>query len=1011
MQIMKKQFPLITFAVAISIAAFAQPSHVFTDPEKKFKYAKELFIKQQYALAYPLLQEVKLQYPDNQKSNNAYLNDDVNYYYTATRLKLQIPIAEEEANHYIDWVNNEPRKELMSYHLGKYYFTNNNFGKAIENYERAGLDNLSNEEIADAKFEMGYCYFNLKRFKDAKPLFNEIHQLPDNKYYIPANYYYGFISYADRNYTDALKSFKLVETRDEYKGIVPYYIAEIFYFQNKKDEALKAGEAAISRGGLYYEKEMKQLMGQIYFEKKNFTKALPLLEYYVNNSTKVSKENLYELSYCYYQAKQLTKAIEGFKQLSNESDSLGQNSMYLLGDCYLRTNQKANARNAFQFCAYNSSNKKQQEISLFNYAKLSYELGYQDVALNTMKNFISDYPSSAYNTEAKEILVNLFANTNNFNDALSLYESFKMPTPNMQKAYPRILYGTAVNYINDQQIARADELFNKILRLPASNITPYANFWKGEIAYRSLKYDETIRYMNLYLENGAMAQGEANPVTAKYDIGYGWMKKENYRQALAYFEPIAKSNTTATPLEQDAYVRSADSYFMLKDFARANTMYETAINNALLQSDYALFQKALIAGIRSSASKITILNSLGRIYPKSSLVPDANMEIASTYMADEKFRDAIPYLNNVLNANNGGGLKPAAYLKLGLSYYNLNNNAQALASYQQLIQQYPQSAEADDALETIKSIYVEDGKPNEYVDFMRKNGKNISVTEADSLTYISASIKYNAGDCSAAVAGFNNYLAQYANGAYALEANYFKGECYFKSKDWPNAMAGYEYVNAKGYNKYFESATLSAARINYFELKNYAVAKKYFASLQAGAVNQDNQLEAVRGLVRCNYQLKDYAQANEAAKELLTRKGLSTDDRSVGFLVLGKSQQANNDCNAAIASFKSAAAINKSAWGAEARYEIAHCQYALGNYGAAEKAALATVKETASYDFWVTSSYILIGDVFMQEKDYFNAKATYQSVAQNSVITELKKEAQQKLDKAIAEEKTNSKIN
>ena len=181
--------------------------------------------------------------------------------------------------------------------------------------------------------------------------------------------------------------------------------------------------------------------------------------------------------------------------------------------------------------------------------------------------------------------------------------------------------------------------------------------------------------------------------------------------------------------------------------------------------------------------------------------------------------------------------------------------------------------------------------------------------------------------------------------------------------------------------------------------------------MQAGAVNQDNQLEAVRGLVRCNYQLKDYAQANEAAKELLTRKGLSTDDRSVGFLVLGKSQQANNDCNAAIASFKSAAAINKSAWGAEARYEIAHCQYALGNYGAAEKAALATVKETASYDFWVTSSYILIGDVFMQEKDYFNAKATYQSVAQNSVITELKKEAQQKLDRAIAEEKTNSKIN
>ena len=48
---------------------------------------------------------------------------------------------------------------------------------------------------------------------------------------------------------------------------------------------------------------------------------------------------------------------------------------------YLKTDQKENARNAFPYSADNSSNRKQQEVSRFNYAKLSYELGYQDVAL------------------------------------------------------------------------------------------------------------------------------------------------------------------------------------------------------------------------------------------------------------------------------------------------------------------------------------------------------------------------------------------------------------------------------------------------------------------------------------------------------------------------------------------------------------------------------------------------------------------------------------------------------
>jgi hypothetical protein len=47
----------------------------------------------------------------------------------------------------------------------------------------------------------------------------------------------------------------------------------------------------------------------------------------------------------------------------------------------------------------------------------------------------------------------------------------------------------------------------------------------------------------------------------------------------------------------------------------------------------------------------------------------------------------------------------------------------------------------------------------------------------------------------------------------------------------------------------------------------------------------------------------------------------------------------------------------------------------------------------------------------MQQKDYFNAKATYESVAKNSVIPELKNEAQQKLDKATTEEKAGSKVN
>ena len=1002
---------LVTF---IGYNSFSQASYVNIDIEKKYKEAKELFVKEQFALAYPLLKELKQQYADNTISDHTYINDDVNYYYVVCQLKLKHQVAEKESRRYVDVVANEPRRQLMSYHLAKYYFLQDDFSNAINYYERTGLDNISNEEIADVKFEKAYCYFNLKNFDQAKPLFEEVTQLNDNKYFIPANYYYGFLCYKDKEYNKALSAFRLVETVEEYKGVVPYYIAEILYFEGKRDEALRYGESVLARGGnLVYQREMNLLIGQLYFEKKNFVKALPLLEAYVNSSDKVDKEILYELSFCYYNANNLPKAIEGFKQLSNEKDSMGQNSMYLLGDCYLRNNQKENARNAFQYCAYNNSNATQQKVSRFIYAKLSYELGYQDVALNEMKKYLNDYPNSEYDTEAKEILVSLLANTNNFREALELYESFGKPTPSMRKVYPKILYGRAVEFINDQQLTKADELLNQVLAdANVGSITPYANFWKGEIAYRNNKYDEAIRYLSLYVQNNAPTQGEANPTAAKYNLGYSLLKKENYSKALAFFEQITKIVSVTSPaIEQDAYLRSADCYFMLKEYAKANALYDNVINNALAQGDYALFQKAMIAGVKNSSERIKILNTLTRQYPTSYLVPDVNMEIANTYMEDEKFKDAIPYLDKILVDANAVNLYPKAYLKLGLCYYNIDKNKEALNNYQSLIRNYPQSTEADDALDNIKNIYIEEGRPNEYVELMRKNGKNISVTEADSLTYTAALLKYNSNDCVNAINRFTNYLNQFPSGSYALEANFFISECFLNNKDWSNALVGYTYVNNKGYSRYFEKATAEAAQINYFELKNYVEAKRFFQSLNTGATTQENKLAALRGLVRCNYLLKDYAQANEGAKELLTKKGISTDDKSIAYLVLGKSQQINNDYAAAIASFKSCATINKTAWGAEARYEIANCQFTQNNLTAAEKAALATIKETGSYDLWVTKSYILLGDVFLQQKDYFNAKATYESVAKNAAIVELKNEAQQKLDKAIAEEKINSKIN
>lgn len=1007
---MKHAPVLILMMIGLSHFSSAQQSRFINDPQASFNEAKEFFQKEQYSLAYPILKDLEQRRRETDRSNDALNYQDIRYYATVCALKQNEERAVYNAQEFIDLEDNAARVQMMSFHLAEYFYRKQDFSKAIEAYEKVNISNLSNEEIADLKFHLGYSYFTVQRFEQGKPLLNTIRQMPKDRNYLDANYYYGFIAFYDHDYSNALEAFRVVENHERYGRVVPYYISTIQYSQHQEDKAVSYAESKLKTGNQVYDLEMRQLVGHSYFQKKQYDKAIPYLQEYVNKSKKVSRQDLYELSYSYYQTGNLTRAIDGFKQLGGKEDSLAQNSMYLLGDAYLKTNQKANARNAFLFCAANSSNEKQKEISQFNYGKLSFELGYQDVALNELQKFIQKYPRSEYSTEAKDLLVNVLANTSNYQDAITLISQMKNPSPTAKQVYPRILYGRATELINDGHLDEARQLLDAAEKSAGNTaILPLVQFWKGELAYRSNNIDDAIRYYFDYLRSG-MVSGDVTPSNAKYNLGYCFLKKENYNQATGFFEEIVKTPKINSPaLEQDAYIRTADCYYMNRDYKRAESMYDKVLNYSWPSSDYATFQKAMIEGVSSGKKKIDLLSSMSRKFPASSLRPDANMEIASTYLANEQYQEAVPFLKNVVNDPNSS-LKPRAHLRLGIAYYNLGNNNEALKQYSTLLEKFPNSPEAESALDNAKTIYVEEGRTAEYVDFSKKLGREISATQEDELAYQEAEVQFNNGNFPAAVQKFENYLEKFPSGKYSLEALYYKSEIYLNQKNFAKAVEGYQTLADRVPHKFGEKSLLQAARINFFELKNYENAEKYFLKLKDFASNQESRMEAMRGLLRSQFQLKKWGEAVANAKDLLAEKAAGTDDRILANMAIAKSAQLSNDCETAITNYRTVASLSKAAYGAEARYEIANCFFSQNKLNDAEKAAFEVIKKSGSYEEWVTKSYILLGDIYYKEKDYFNAKATYKSVVDNAKIESLRQEAEQKLKNVTAEEATGSKV-
>lgn len=1010
----KQQFIFICFWLMFCIQTNAQQTLIYTNPASSFEKAKAYFQKNEISLAYPIFLQLSAQLRSADVTNSSAIYDEVRFYVLVCGLKQQEELAEKEAKAFVSVEHQQPLKQKLSYHLGEFYFQKQQYRDAVMMYDHCTEENLSPEEIINMKFHLGYGYFTMQQYERAKPLLAIVAAKKSNLHYDDANYYYGFIAFKEKNFTAALNAFKKVDHHPQYGKSAPFYIATILYKEGKKEEALEYALAALKTNpNGFYDKEIKALVGHIYFEKQQFSKALPYLEAFVQASEKVSREDLYQLSYAYYDGKQFDKAIEGFKQLSGSEDSLSQSAMYVLGDAYLKTGQKANARNAFSFCAANTSNVGQREVSSFNYGKLSYELGYQDIALSTLKDFLQQYPNSIYTTEATELLAGILARTNNYREALELLEKLSNLSPAAKKIYPKVLYGRAIELINDGNSGLAEPLLDKILKTQENeSVLPGTYFWKGEIAFQNGNIDAAIKYLNNYLVLSPNQAGELNPINAKYNLGYCYLKKENYSLALDFFDQVAKQvSINASDIVKDAFLRSADCFFMIKQFPKARDKYSSVINYSWATADYATYQVAMIDGIKSADNKLNLLRFFERKFPNSYLLPTVNMEIANTYLAEEKFKEAIPFLNIVINTSEQvSDLKPKAYLGLGIAYFNLNNNQEALANYNKLITLFPNAPEVDDALESAKAIYVEEGKPREYVDFVKKAGRSISEHQQDSLTFAIAEAKYSSQDAAGAIIALNTYLEQFPTGEHEINALFYRSELLNTQKRWNEALPGYEAAANQAPNPFAERATQQAARISYFELKDYVKAEQYFGLLKKLTVNNITKLDAMRGLLRAQYQLKKWDVAGENASALLKEKGISIDDKIIASMILGKLSQINGSYVESIQYFRSVTAINKAAYAAEARYEIAACFLIQDDLKNAEKAAFETINKSGSYDFWITKAYLILGDIFVKQKDYFNAKATFQSIVKNSKSEVLINEAQTKLDSVIAEEKKTGKI-
>jgi len=942
------------------------------------------------------------------------------YYLVLCNLKAEVYGAEKAAIRFIETTADPVYRQRVAFALAQYYFYTKQFDKAIPYYEVAGLKNLSNEEIADAKFELAYCYFYHNRLNESKNLFAAIKDMPSHKYFVAGNYYYGLIAYNDKDYKAALKAFATISQQEEYKEIVPYYEAEINYYLGNKDKVVQLADRYLKGNKeLFYKKEMHLLRAQTYFENSNYKAALPDFEYYLNHSERVKKEVFYEIGYTYYKEEDWQKAVATFKELSVAKDSLGQTSMYLLGDCYLRLNDKNGARNAFGMCSEMNFIPQQQQDATFLYAKLSYELGNETVATRKLSEYVKKYPTGTQIAEAKTLLSTLLLKSSNYQEAYAVISTLDLTDTYMQTVYQQVAVGRALQLMQDGQLEEANIILDKSLQHAVKpEYTAVAYFWKAEIAYYLSDYKEAVVNAKEFLTLNVGKEDiikkiskEANTQNAQMIIGYAQLDLKDYKDAgKAFAMAQQKSNASATDIVSDATLRAADAAFMQKDYAHANKLYTDAINEGVAEADYALFQKAIIAGINNDEqSKISYLNTIAK-NDNSGFKDAALLELANTQLMQRQFAQAEQMLLQLVTTSKNENLKAIAMYKLAYAYQEQQKMGDAKQYYKVFIEQYPAANDRGAAMEALRLLYVNEGDFDGYLVYAQEQ----KLPALDELTtqqsyFGIAEQEYDDRQWSSAITKLTSFLNTYPNSNYKTAATYYRAESYAATQNDSAAIQDYNTVISLGWSEYAEDANLKAANLA-LQHKNYAAVVDYYENVLTSSVNEQYQQKALEGLMVANYELTKYATAEEYAAILLKEAGIATSVTGNCHLYLGKIAQQNQDFNKAIAEYNKVSTANLGVLTAEAKYLSAEVLMLQNRLADAAKAADRAARTSSQYQYWVAKDFILLAKIMMLEKDYFEASAILEELNRELKIEELKPEVATMLEEVNRLQKSNSKI-
>jgi len=920
------------------------------------------------------------------ESQLSLLKENAQYYEAFCALQLNNDDAESLLVRFIKEHNENPLSKLAYFQVGRSYSKQEKYTEALKWFDKVQAGDLSGSEYTEYKFRKGYAYFETNDYKNAQLLFSEVknRQSPFTE---DATYYFAYISYLNKDYSIALVNFEKLKNSKKYEASYPYYITAVYFLDKRYDDVISYAIPILNTTKQVNETEMLHLVGAAYFAKGDYKNSA---DYYARfqaedmGKTQNTQDD-YQIGYANFKIGNNDKAIKELEKLVDRKDVYSQNGSYTLGNVFLKVNNKQSARNAFLVASKLDFDPTLQEDALYQYAKLSYELDFNTQALDATRLYLKKYPKTLKLDEVKTLLAEELLNSHNYREAIDILEPIPNKTSSAKEAFEKVTYYRGLEFYNERAFENAIGVFLRSLKYPVDpKIEALTIYWMAEAMYEVRKYGESVENFEKFLD---MPEARNTPVYnyANYALAYAAFGGEQYKKAAIYFEKFLDGDERDKNTINDATMRVADSYFVLKSYSKALNYYNRIIDERAPGEDYALFQRGMIQGLQGNPdSKIATLNDVLAKFPNSNYADDASFEIAYTYFLKGDGDQAKTDLMALIDKYPRSSYIPRALVTMGLIDYNAGGKDDfAIQSFKRVVQEYPSTDEAKQALKQIEKIYTDKGDAQTFINYAATTPiGNYTSAEQESIMITAANNLYLKGDWQGTVNGVNAYFDKFPKAIYDKQAKFIRAQSLVRLNRPDEAVPDYNFILNDWTSPYTEKSLLSMSQI-YLAQKKYNEAVPFLKRLETNSEYQADYGYAIDKLMLCYAEMDMPDDALKYVTLVRANVKTSEEDKFRTSLYAGKAYLAKGDTTTALKELNDVVNNTKTVAAAEAKYNIANVEYLKHKYKESQKTCFDLINKLSAYDYWVTKTYILLADTYVGLKDVFQAKATLQSVIDN----------------------------